>query len=631
MLSVHKICLAFTLLFSIVIANVQPGQYDYGFTADLRLRKRAPSQSSIVTGPPRFNGETQLRQDIRDLQNDEDKWNLYLLALSWMQFTDQESQFSWYQITGIHGAPALTWADVDPTPGNEHSGYCTHVSILFPPWHRPYLALYEQVLYNIVQFIASFYPPELQDRFQKAADTFRIPYWDWAAVPPNGVSVLPLSVGASPIINVTGPNGVQTISNPLFSYVFRPFNSSTFPDFPYNTWLETKRAPRPINSANATSNNSFVAHALDVHLPSFQQRLYNLFSNYPNYTTFSNEAWIPGPNNGTYDSLESLHDAIHTVGGGVYGHLAIIAYSGFDPLFWLHHANIDRIFTMWQHLYNNTYVVPQPAVYSSHTTSPGQVENSQTALTPFFFNETDFWTADMVRNHEVFGYTYPEVANKNRSELVATINKLYGKFSPASIFMGSDRSLRHSSRHTKHPSHRGSYKANGISWNSQSSSRPSLGAVFRDGKYREWIANIRVNKHAMGGSFSIHLFLGDVPSDPSSWPVAPNLVGTHGIFAHKSVHSRTSDRMVTGTIPMTSALMHMVTSGKISSLHAEDAEPFLKSNLEVRVSLANGTVINARHIGGLSINIVSSLVKAPESENMLSEWGKIETHFNLVG
>lgn len=44
---------------------------------------------------------------------------------------------------GIHGAPALTWADVNPTPGNEHSGYCTHVSILFPTWHRPYLALYE--------------------------------------------------------------------------------------------------------------------------------------------------------------------------------------------------------------------------------------------------------------------------------------------------------------------------------------------------------------------------------------------------------------------------------------------------------------------------------------------------------
>ncbi|KAK6954358.1 hypothetical protein Daesc_004325 [Daldinia eschscholtzii] len=536
MTSIHKICLVVTLLFSIVVADIQPGQYDYGFTADMRLRKRAPSQSSIVSGPPRFNGEVQLRPDIRDLQKDEDKWNLYLLALSWMQFTDQESPFSWYQIT------------------------------------------------------------ELQDRFQEAAATFRIPYWDWAAVPPDGDSVLPPSVGDSPFINVTGPNGPQTITNPLFSYVFRPFNT----------------------------------HALDVHLPSFQQRLYNLFSNYPIYANFSNEAWIPGPNNGSYDSLESLHDAIHTVGGGVYGHLAIIAYSGFDPLFWLHHANVDRIFTMWQYLYNDTYVIPQPAVYSSHTTSPGQVENSQTPLTPFFVNETDFWTADMVRDHQVFGYSYAEVANKSRAELVATINKLYGKFSPASIFTRPDRSLRHNSRHTKHSNHRGSYKANGISWNSQSSNRPFLGAIFRNGRYREWIANIRVNKHALGGSFSIHLFLGDVPPDPSLWPVAPNLVGTHGIFAHKSVHGHVSDRMVTGTIPITSALMHMVASGKVSSLHAEDAEPFLKSNLKVRVSLANGKVVNARHVNGLCINIVSSAVKAPESNSTLSEWGDMETHFNLL-
>ncbi|OTA64590.1 Di-copper centre-containing protein [Hypoxylon sp. EC38] len=617
--------------FSTVVADfVQPGQYDYGFNVDLRLRKREPTQSHIVTGLPRVDGQTQLRPDIRDLQKDEDKWNLYLLTLSWLQYTNQDSPFSWYQITGIHGAPALTWGDVGPTPGNEHSGYCTHVSILFPTWHRPYLALYEQVLYNIAQFIASLYPPDLQDRFQKAALTFRIPYWDWAATPPDGVSVLPLAVGGSSSINVSGPNGVQSISNPLFSYVFRPFNASTFPDFPYNTWHETKRAPRPVNSPNATSNNSFVAHALDTHLPSFQQRLYNLFSNYPNYTTFSNEAWIPsGNNNDSYDSIESLHDAIHTVGGGVYGHLAIIAYSGFDPLFWLHHANVDRIFTMWQALYNDTYVVPQPAVYSSHTTSPGESEDSQTGLTPFFSNETHFWTSDMARDHEVFGYTYAEVANKSRAEVVASINRLYGNFSPISM-LTRPTSQRHSKRREVDAAHpRGTQRANGLSWNGMTSAHPPVEAVFSGDKYREWIANIRVSKHAMGGSFSIHLFLEDVPSDPISWPVASSLVGTMGVFAHKGVHGSKSHRMVAGTIPITSALMQMVASGKIPSLHAEDIEPYLRSSLEFRVSLVNGTEVDAHEVSGLHIEIASSMVKAPESENMLSEWGKVERHFDL--
>ncbi|KAI1383252.1 Di-copper centre-containing protein [Hypoxylon trugodes] len=626
---IYKICFIASFLLPLAIADlVHPGQYDYGFHADHRLRKRDPFQSHIITGPPRVDGKIPQRPDIRDLQKDEDKWNLYLLALNYMQFTDQDLPFSWYQITGIHGAPALTWGDVEPTPGNEHYGYCTHVSIIFPPWHRPYLVLYEQVLYNIIQFIASLYPPDLQDRFQKAAADFRIPYWDWAATPPDGTSVLPLSVGGASSVNVSGPYGVQSISNPLFSYVFKPFNGSIFPDFPYNTWTETKRAPRPVNSANATSNNSFVAHALDTHLPSFQQRVYNLLTNYPNYTTFSNEAWIPNDNNGTWDSIESIHDSIHIVGGGVYGHLAIIAYSGFDPLFWLHHANVDRIFAMWQVLYNDSYVIPQSAVYSSHTTSPGEVEDSQTPLTPFFSNETHFWTADGVRDLEVFNYTYAEVANKNRTEVIASINRLYGKSSPASMLMELSKSQQHSNKHEKHLGHRGFHRTNGLSSNSHAPTRLSS-AIFIGDKYREWIANIRVNKHAMGGSFSIHLFLGDVPSDSSSWPVASSLVGSLGVFAHKGLHGRMSDRRISGTIPITSALVGMVASGTVPSLHADDIEPFLKSNLELRVSLADGTVVDAHEVDGLGITIVSSLVRAPVSEAMLSEWGEIESHFDL--
>ncbi|KAI0383782.1 Di-copper centre-containing protein [Hypomontagnella monticulosa] len=623
---------AIGFILSMTIADlVQPGQYDYGFNIDHQLRKRAPSQSIVVSGLPLVDGKPPLRQDIRELQKDEDMWSLYILALSWMQFTEQESPFSWYQITGIHGAPGLTWGDVDPTPGNEHSGYCTHVSILFPTWHRPYLALYEQVLYNIVQHIASLYPPKLHDRVQKAATAFRVPYWDWAAVPPDGVSVLPLTVGSSPTINVTGPNGVQSISNPLFSYVFKPFNASTFPDFPYNTWRETKRAPRPVNSPNATSNNSFVAQALDTHLPSFQQRLYNLFTNYKNYTTFSNEAWIPsGVNNDTFDSLESLHDAIHTVGGGVYGHLAIIAYSGFDPLFWLHHTNVDRIFTIWQALWNDTYIVPQPAVYSSHTTSPGEVEDAQTALTPFFINDTHFWTSDMVRDHQVFGYTYADVANKSREDVVATVNDLYGRFSPTSMFIELNRNQHQADENRDDLSRHAPYRGKGLSWNSQTSARPSLDAIFNGGKYREWLANIRVTKQAMGGSFSIHLFLGEVPSDPSMWLIASSLVGTLGVFAHRGAHGTASGRKVAGTIPITSALMYMIASGNISSLHANDVEPFLKSNLELRVSLTNGSVVEAHEVDGLCVKIVSASVKAPESEGMLSEWDKIEHQFDLV-
>ncbi len=41
---------------------------------------------------------------------------------------------------GIHGRPFVAWDGVN---GPYEKGYCTHSSILFPTWHRPYLALFE--------------------------------------------------------------------------------------------------------------------------------------------------------------------------------------------------------------------------------------------------------------------------------------------------------------------------------------------------------------------------------------------------------------------------------------------------------------------------------------------------------
>lgn len=44
--------------------------------------------------------------------------------------------------SGIHGRPFQSWDDVNGS-GNPNTGYCTHGSVLFPTWHRPYLAVYE--------------------------------------------------------------------------------------------------------------------------------------------------------------------------------------------------------------------------------------------------------------------------------------------------------------------------------------------------------------------------------------------------------------------------------------------------------------------------------------------------------
>lgn len=102
-------------------------------------------------------------------------------------------------------------------------------------------------------------------------------------------------------------------------------------------WSSTLRYPTSSSDPNATSQNDLVAKQLDNNRLSFRNRLYNLFTAYPNYTNFSNKAWIANGDGGNYDSIESVHDQIHgLVGSG--GHMSIVDYSAFDPIFWLHHA-----------------------------------------------------------------------------------------------------------------------------------------------------------------------------------------------------------------------------------------------------------------------------------------------------
>ncbi|KAI0553589.1 Di-copper centre-containing protein [Xylaria curta] len=636
---------AFVLLVSLFLSHGLAGVYgangyDYGHHTNLGIYKRDFGQSSVVGSLPLVDGQPQPRLEIRDLEKDKDQWNLYILALSWMQYTPQDSPFSWYQIAGIHGAPGLTWGNVAPLPGNDNIGYCHHVSILFPTWHRPYLVLYEQTLYNIVQYIASLWPPQELDRVQKAARKFRIPYWDWAAAPPTGESVLPLSISGSSIMNVSGPNGIQSIANPLFSFAFRPFNGSIFPDSPYNKWNETKRAPHPTTDPSAVSNNSFVAASLDNHLPSYQQRLYNLFANYPNYTHFSNEGWIAQNDSGTYDSIESLHDSVHTIGGGGWGHLAIIAYSAFDPLFFLHHANVDRIFAMWQIIHNDTYVVPTAAVFASHTQNQGDIEDIQTPLKPFFVNDTSFWTSDMIRDHETFGYTYSEVNNKTREEVVAAVNRLYTDYTPATIVLKSKPNpLVHTSQPvevqtSENIAEQNFHKPRVMAWQHQSISHLQTNVIFQansNGKfYREWLANIEVNKHALNNSFSIYFFLGDVSDDSSSWQNLDCLVGSLGVFAGRDRPARAKHGKITGTVPLTSALVRMAADSHVSSLEPEDIEPFLKTTLHLRIALLDGTVVSVNEVDGLRISIASSLVAVPTREDQLPRWGKVEPNFDLV-
>ncbi|KAK4202248.1 putative tyrosinase [Triangularia verruculosa] len=637
-----------TLAHHFVLGEKQYTAYNYGFDVHRRVRRQfaQPSTMIVMGNAATQAGDVQVRREIRELEQDREVWTLYLLGMSMMQFTDQSSPTSWYGITGIHGMPHQTWGGVRPTPGNEETGYCTHSSILFPTWHRPYLALYEQVLSNVIRMIATWWPEDQKQPYVDAAKRFRIPYWDWATYPPSGGSVLPMSVGGSPFVDIDGPSGVQRISNPLFSYTFRPLNTTAFRQAPWNTWSETLRSPTNWGPG-AQSNNSMVAMTIDQNQRSLSQRLYILFSNYGNYSRFSNNAWIPFVNNASYDSIESLHDTIHNLagGGGIGqlnirgGHMSFIPYSAFDPIFFLHHAMVDRIFAMWQTLYPQSWVTPTTAVLNSYTTARGQVQDSRTPLTPFFADANGaFWTSDSVRDFTKFGYTYTELTDlasprKAQAGVRRAINRLYGASSPANMFLrelraqgikggrgrgGTSRAGQQSSQHSP---------AGGVASNME-------GAVEGD-SYREWIVNIRAKKQALDGPYSIYFFFGTPPSNKEDWAQAENHVGTMGVFAADGagmggMMEAMKELEVSGTVPLTTGLIKAVQGGELEGLQPEEVVRFLRERLVISVLGPEGREFGVSEVKGLKLSVGSFRVRLPGSEDELPVWGEEEGTFDLV-
>ncbi|KAG6110920.1 hypothetical protein E4U13_005163 [Claviceps humidiphila] len=618
-------CIASIVLQS--LANPQP--YDFGI--DVRkLTRRDDTTDPIVVRrlPTRPDGTLPLRMEVRSMRSNKYKWDLFTLALSMFQFTSQDDPLSWYQVAGIHGVPFTAWNGVGPVSGGSQSGYCTHNSVLFPMWHRPYLALFEQQLHKFANEIVLMFTNTTQRQlYQEAAADFRLPYWDWSLAAPQGETHLP-DVFWSPVIQQDGPNGIQNIKNPLYSYHFNPLDHDALIWYPLNQWNETKRAPNTtLSMLNPPSINEEASRALLGKLSEIQQRLYIIFSNYHEFNAFSNKAWAASQGSSQLDSVEAIHDIIHIYGGSK-GHLTYVPLSSFDPLFLLHHTMTDRLVAMWQILNPDAWITPMAAGEASFTSLKGTIQSSDSPLTPFFATENGtFWTSDTARSTDAFGYAYadtfaPSISNQELAkQLRRKINSWYGASSPLGL-------MAHSATSGSIPSH--SYLE---SWSEDDGDGtavfrpnirygaeiPAASLIVQDNHYTEWLANVFVNVEALEGSCLIHFFLGKPPVAETEWHQTRNLVGSVAIFAMDRMTG--SDSKMSGTVPLTSALMKMVAVRGVDDLSPQHVEPFLTKHLHFVVQSTNDSRIEPGRVQGLSVSVVSSEVQVPEEESKLPVWG----------
>ena len=393
------------------------------------LEERQSGGFVAVTGVP---GNVYPRLEVRQmLFTKPNQWTLFVLGLQKFQQMSQSDKLSYCQIAGIHGVPRQNWDNVGQCSNCRGTdGYCTHDSVLFPAWHRAYLALFEQQFMAVVNQLANSYPDNRRAFMTGAASTMRFPYWDWAAHPAPGYPSLP-NVMSEKYITVESPTGMITIINPLFRSDFQSPKDLVYT--PFINWQVTLRYPNSnANTASSTQQSSI--NAFNNIRASLQDQVYQLFSTCKSFQGFANDN-TGSSSTRCSNSLEGIHNTIHTTLGGPgssgisAGHMTYLSTAAFDPGFWLHHMMVDRLFALWQGINPNSYGASQAAPHATWTIPAGQVQDANSPLTPFHKNTNgDFWTTNQVRDWKVFKYTYPEFSNSDGSPaaIMSAVNKLYG-------------------------------------------------------------------------------------------------------------------------------------------------------------------------------------------------------------
>ncbi|PWI69456.1 hypothetical protein PCL_01103 [Purpureocillium lilacinum] len=374
-----------------------------------------------------------LRRNINELQAAGGaQWDLYIRSLLEMQQDNYTDPLSYFQIKGtglscltlgtglirnqgIHGRPFVEWNATGGQQTTGWAGYCPHGEELFISWHRPYVILFEQVLVSHARRLAQSYPQGLREVYVQAANELRSPFWDWAA----SSVVPPASVPAKVTINVPNGDDVQEeeVDNPLYSYkIPQQVLDGQYGTFDPDNRPRTIRCPPP--QTYPDSANDLLGQR------PYRQWVYDAFTRATNFTDFATTS-------STIVSLELIHNGIHWDAACGQQFLSP-DLSAFDPLFMLHHSNVDRLWSYWQALKPDQDIFQDTYSGQSRFASPaGKVISSKSALEPFFGAERVQHTTESVRSIRGFGYSYEGLeywsksAEQMRQDTTRLINRLY--------------------------------------------------------------------------------------------------------------------------------------------------------------------------------------------------------------
>ena len=251
-----------------------------------------------------------------------------------------------------------------------HASQCQHSWEEFLTWHRAYLYFFEQ-------------------RLQDIDPTVTLPYWDWSADRENVITsindmgskaamdngYIPEEYGCwidQQGIDTLKANGVpQGTLDKLASILGKP---------PYSSGNRLFLAAG-IKWGDDPSSDQAIVQVLKTINPLWHYQRWPggdkalIFEAYPSPDDVTRILQISdffnfgsGPeDNHFFGALENLHNLIHNFSGGVNpnygastepmnvnnpqnGDMVNAGRTAFDPIFWAHHANVDRLWHEWQKL-----------------------------------------------------------------------------------------------------------------------------------------------------------------------------------------------------------------------------------------------------------------------------------------
>lgn len=178
----------------------------------------------------------------------------------------------------------IHFAGMHGLPGN----LCQHGTPLFLPWHRGYLYMLEMSLRDITPDVS-------------------LPWWDWTSdlTHASGIPAASSDPAPNPVLACQTGLPASTLAQ-IQAQIPDALDFSVSPP-------QTVRAPGPPGS-----------------LPTAE-----VIESVLREATFD----------GFSARLEDQHNQVH---GWVGGSMGIIPLAGFDPLFWVHHCMIDRLWYLWQ-------------------------------------------------------------------------------------------------------------------------------------------------------------------------------------------------------------------------------------------------------------------------------------------